>query len=715
MAAVFGSLTAAAKKARATVQAEMGKAAGFAGPYRTSGKQAEDALGGVGSASKKSAAEFKKFVDDMQRGSKAGGASIASMAREMERELAKVERAQARAALGLRPAGGKATGAGFLRLRADSGRIGFHGGSVGVGNAAAGIYGVGSYGLGLARRTAMDIARGAGVETNVGKHIGDAVSLQSEATKLSNSGYMPGTLRNGSRVDPATLVKEVRGIGMATGTSNEETMQGLRDFVGKTGDLATARDVLGDMARLAKATGTNMQDMVAAAGDVSNQLEEGPEKSKMLISIMKTVAGQGKLGAVEIRDMASQMAKLAAAASKFEGGPERAIATMGALAQSARQRGGAASASIAANAASSFAGDLTKGANIKNMKAFGITPFTDATHTKLRDPEEIILQALLKTGGDIGKLGKIFPNKMSMRAVEGFRQVYVGAGGGQAGAEAVNEEFKRLRDTMMGEGEIAASFAAAMATNETQVQLVNNQLGALGETIMSTLLPAVLSIAPVFVELATGAAKFLGKLLGVEQEGNDKNAQAQWKKGATDIGLLEKLTTAANPNNRMLPPEMQMDLVKKNEAMAAPFLKKVEEDEAAMTAAIAAQQARADELGGRTINRSYTDPQGVQHIAQNKLGDLTPEQLRGVAFSKPGEQDSDAKQFATAYLARQQEIALMTDDRDRLHTLKLDKIAGILAGTLDVRVTTGTLTPPVKGAPGTAGGASTPPPNQSGG
>ena len=59
---------------------------------------------------------------------------------------------------------------------------------------------------------------------------------------------------------------------------------------------------------------------------------------------------QGKLGAVEVKDMAVQMAKLASRATEFGGKSDDTIAALGAIAQEARAKGGAANASRVPNA-----------------------------------------------------------------------------------------------------------------------------------------------------------------------------------------------------------------------------------------------------------------------------------------------------------------------------------------------------------------------------
>ena len=56
------------------------------------------------------------------------------------------------------------------------------------------------------------------------------------------------------------------------------------------------------LGKLAKASGSDLGDLADAAGDVSTALGDmAPDKkAERIDSIMRTIAGQGKIGAVEI-------------------------------------------------------------------------------------------------------------------------------------------------------------------------------------------------------------------------------------------------------------------------------------------------------------------------------------------------------------------------------------------------------------------------------
>ena len=374
-----GEATAAMTKFNSTVQ----------GPYRSGARQVGEEARRSGEKVKKLGQVVGTVADGANKkfaaladGAKKLPPALATVAREAERELKKIERAQARAALGL---GGPSPEEKARQAR----RVAY--------------WSVRNFSpvtptLQMGARIAGDIARGAGVDLNMGSYVSDYVTRQRMATELSNSGYMapeagkPITANN-IRQDPKALLADASEAANAAAMDPTKAMEGLAAFVAKTGDLQTGREILADLAKTAKATGASLEDMVDAAGDVSANMGDVDNKGERIKAIMLAIAGQGKVGAVEIKDLASQMAKVAAAASMFEGDTGKNIAILGGFAQMARSKGGAASATQAATSVASFANMFSKGARLDAIeKTFGVTT-TSSTGAR-RNPEEILLEAI---------------------------------------------------------------------------------------------------------------------------------------------------------------------------------------------------------------------------------------------------------------------------------------------------------------------------------
>lgn len=457
-----------------------------------------------------------------------------SMARDVERGLDKMSRAQrtfvdsrgrTRDASGRFVGGG---GGGFIqgpKFRVDPVSA-----AANVGGRAI------RAGIGIGK----DIAMGAGLDPSLAGAVGRSVSLQSRAVALSNSAYMPGQSgANGQRVDPSALMAQAKQIGNAAAFDPDKVLEGLQKFVGKTGDLETGRAALSDLAVLSKATSTELDDMVDAAGDVANALGDTDNKGAKVKAVMGAIAAQGKEGAVEIKDLARQMAKLGASAGTFEGDPTKVIAQMGALAQMSRAKGGSASATQAATSVTSFMNTFSKGARLDKMeKEFGLT--VRGSSGKVRDPKELIIEAIraaadAKNGG-MGQfdknMGKMFADVRARSVTRGFETIYKEAGGGEEGIKAVQRAFERLENATVANTEVQESFRRAMGTTESQMQLANNKMAELGQVLLTGTMPAFVALTPVIVGITRKIADFMGVTEQTVQRDNDKARSLVMNDGA---------------------------------------------------------------------------------------------------------------------------------------------------------------------------------------
>jgi len=416
--------------------------------------------------------------------------------------------------------------------------------------------------LNLGTRVASDIAGGAGIDLDLGSHIARNVALESKSVALSSAGYMPdqGGV-NATRVDPAKLEAQAREVARATAIAPTEAIDALSAFVSKTGDLETGRAVLKDLALLSKATGASLEDMVDAAGDVSANLGEIPNKGAAIAQVMRTVAGEGKKGAVEIKDLAVHLAKLAAAAPMFEGDVAKNIGLLTAIAEESRQRGGAASAAQATTSVSSFTNTFSKAARLKQFKAFGVETTGAAGAT--RDPKMIIMDAIraassVRHGGIAAmteNMGKMFMEVRARSATRGFETVYRDAYSTRAGTEAekvaagmsaVSAEFDRLTSAQMGQTEIITSANSALLTSAARAQLFNNAMDDAVKDLEKGLLPVLQDLTPTIVAVTKALAILAGgdTYDKARAKENEDAIEAANKTAAT----LEAAQAGATPN-----------------------------------------------------------------------------------------------------------------------------------------------------------------------
>ena len=356
--------------------------------------------------------------------------------------------------------------------------------------------------------TLGSVAMGMGVDLSLGGGLGRAMSRNSTAIALSTAAYKDG----GPRESVAGLEAQAMATGSKYKIDPTGVIEGLAQYQKLTGDLATGKAGLEGLTALAGATTTKLEDMFAAAGNVGNALGEvgaefktPEEKAKAVLEVMKGVAAFGQEGAVEISDLAKQMAKVSAAAGFFEGDRSGNLLKMTALAQLARQSGGAASATQAATSVLSFANILRTPARRAQFKEAGIDVDSATQKGQLRDPISIIKEALTKTGGAIEPMKKLFANVMGDKPVTALATAYNKAGGGDAGMKAVDAMLAKFGGTM-SDSQIASNNAERMKGTAAQGVEFQIELDKITSAMGTELAPAMKDLAPVALSAAKSLA-----------------------------------------------------------------------------------------------------------------------------------------------------------------------------------------------------------------
>lgn len=353
---------------------------------------------------------------------------------------------------------------------------------------------------------AKDVGAGFGIDFSLQGGLARSMQRNSTAIALSNAAYKDG----GARESVAGLESTAMATGAKYKLDPTSVIEGLAQYQKLTGDLATGKAGLDGLAALAGATTTKLDDMFAAAGNVGNALGEvgkefktPEEKAKAVLDVMKSVAAFGQEGAVEVSDLSKQMAKVAAAAGFFEGDRGENLKKMTALAQLARMSGGAASATQAATSVLSFANILRTPARRAQFKEAGIDVDSATQKGQLRDPIEIIKEALTKTGGAIEPMKKMFANVMGDKPVTALATAYNKAGGGEAGMKAVDAMLAKFGGAM-SDAQIASNNAERMKGKEAAGVDAQIQLDQVYSELSTALLPALREFTPVAKAAAQG-------------------------------------------------------------------------------------------------------------------------------------------------------------------------------------------------------------------
>lgn len=428
-----------------------------------------------------------------------------------------------------------------------------------------------------------DAMHGMGVDTSLQGQLSGAVHREKLAAQISTGAYIKGhgdyqgPEGSNVQVDPKAIEKKAMDVANATGNTTENILEGVDKFVQATGDLKTIQDSMEDIGRVAKANGTDFEEMAMVAKDISLSMGDVKDKGPAIAAVMRTIAGQGHMGSVTMREQGKNMATLAAQANFFKIDPRYAktlegvgvnqdttqrIAMLGAMQQLSRSLGGRATGKMASQGAMAFVRDLTSANEIKRMKAAGIST-TNADNTA-RDPMQMILEVfrVASKGGtatgnlDMAVIKNLLPNKQSQAFAQamsqGYNAAYNNTGGTNkerhaAAEQAIVKQFESFLTVTQGADEIAQKFATHLATADSQANIMNNRFGEAADALKTSLLPAIPPLTAALVAATGAATSFFDVLTG---NGADKDRKIGF--GASEGGQQAQITAQRALNGEVV-------------------------------------------------------------------------------------------------------------------------------------------------------------------
>jgi hypothetical protein len=360
----------------------------------------------------------------------------------------------------------------------------------------AGAGGVASVGRG-----AMGLA-GIGGGAYYAMAASQAIGYESRTRQLLANSRGAG---EGMMMDPRAMQGRVRNTAIASGLDQGDIIGGLEAFVAKTGNLETAMAMMADFGTIAKATGASFEDVASAGADIFEKFKIS--KAEDMRDAMASLVFQGKQGAFELRDMASQFPKVAAIAESIGLTGTGGVRQLGGLLQVARSATGSAEQAT-------FAVDATirqliaKASEMKSGKAFGgkrkVNVFEGGDPTAgVRDINELLTDVVAATGGNMVQLQNIFGSE-GIRALRPLVSKYKQAGGGDAGKQAVAGFLGEKSNTTGAWSEIEKDKAFNMASAATQFTVASTRLS---EKVQTDLVPALVSL----MDAAQGLVPLFGK------------------------------------------------------------------------------------------------------------------------------------------------------------------------------------------------------------
>lgn len=367
---------------------------------------------------------------------------------------------------------------------------------------------------------AAQIAAGAGVDFNLGSAVHRNVERESLAVALAQSGFQehatPGTPA-ATRVDPQALQNEAFTIAQKTAFDPTDILKAGRAFVGVTGDLDQARKLMQGLATISKATDSNIEDVARAAAKVNATLEDTPDKAEKTLAITRLLAGQGKLGAMEMRDYAKAVGVIAGTAGGFAGDRTENIAELSAMAQQSVQSGFSKGPLQAATGIASFRNTLLKPARVKAFaKTFGVGQQRMAKMLSEMTPEQLVVESIRRSKGNALTMASMFADTRGHSVVLPYEQIFRQATGGKTdkesvekGVKAIEDAFDHLKKGAMTEAEANREAARQMESTKDKAQLFQNELDKLALEIQGKLQPTLERLAPKILEAVRGFGTFV--------------------------------------------------------------------------------------------------------------------------------------------------------------------------------------------------------------
>ena len=390
----------------------------------------------------------------------------------------------------------------------------------------------------------MALGAGAASLGIVGQAAREAISLRDSANRISIGARGAGE----KGVDPGVLAREFQQAALKSpGVKAEDVAEGTASFVAKTGDLAAARRFQGTFATTASATGSSVQDIAGAASDIFQKFDiTGVEEMQTALAALTF---QGKNGAFELKDAASQFAKMSSAASRFglSKGAD-GLKTLGGLTQIARSATGSSEqASTAVEAV--FRQLVLKSTKLQGQ---GVQVFEKGSNnTKTRNIQDILVDTISKNKGSLPKLQEIFGDE-GIRGVSPLISKYNEAAGATkgtdaekaaAGIAALRGELDKAINAPGDWAEVVKDAAQAQTSSGAQLDAAWEQIKA---KVSDEAVPALMQLIPALSQLAAeGIGPAIVVLTALAQAGGDVLSLFKW------LGFIHpKVLTAAEKNQK---------------------------------------------------------------------------------------------------------------------------------------------------------------------
>ena len=280
-----------------------------------------------------------------------------------------------------------------------------------------------------------------------------------------------------------------------TNLGPEKIAAGIQDLVAQGLSLQDAVASMESLGRVATATNSDLLDVTKTGFQLQNALKIKPTELK---ATFDALAYAGKQGAFELKDMATFMPTISAAAGTLGIQGKQGAISLAAMMQMIRKD--APDAGQAATRMTDAMLKMTAPDAVKNFKKFGVDIQKVLNDAKAKgiNPMEAALSELQRvTGGDVFKLSQIFGDKeakLGLMSLMKYRKEYEQLkreAGGAGAAGTIDRDYQKSITT----------FAGTMASFQNSSQRLGIALG-------NALLPSLTAMAEAITPLVESFANF---------------------------------------------------------------------------------------------------------------------------------------------------------------------------------------------------------------
>lgn len=349
------------------------------------------------------------------------------------------------------------------------------------------------------------------------------MGFQRAVAQASNMAFIPG-MTTRAQASPERITRLAESVQATTNISKTEAANALKTYVGLSSDLEgiaavdkkTGRSNLEEMAIMAKASGTDFNDLIRAAAALkANNPGATPET---LLTQMRGVLGSGKQGTLPLEQIASQIGLIQATAGSYSGSMTAAgMATnqnrlLGLAQITGRATGG--DAAMAATSVRHLAADLTHAVTKGKISAAEVFEGGDAkkgllapsqllanVFKKTQGRDDLVLDLLTERGGkaSFNALKPVFlaaEAKQKGSGVEAVRNLVEGASAPYSQSDVMKEfntvmktdgerldaSFKRINEVIERKATpFLERFATSLESHEKDITTFLDALGNLAE------------------------------------------------------------------------------------------------------------------------------------------------------------------------------------------------------------------------------------------